>query len=167
MTERSFRGPLRPHVDPHLGDAISGLLDGEMPLPTELSARQHLASCGLCTDEYERTRAARTWVRALPAAEPPFGFYEGLLGDAWEADRPLDLDRARPHPWLARRSVRLAMGAASSAAAVLLIGFVSPRQAPVSPPVNRMVEAHATGASVNGDPLSRLAPIGVPISFRR
>lgn len=167
MNDRSFPAARERHVEPHLGDAISGLLDGELPLPTELSARQHLAACGLCTDEYERTRAARGWVRALPAAEPPFGFYERLLGGPPEGNSPLDLDRARAHPWLARRSVRLAMGAASSAAAVLLIGFVSPRQAPVSPPVNRMVEAHATGASVNGDPLSRLAPIGVPISFRR
>jgi hypothetical protein len=50
---------------------------------------------------------------------------------------------------------------------VALLGFASPSETPVSPAVNRLVEAHATGASVGSDPLSGLAPIGVPISIRR
>ncbi len=143
--------------DEHLGDALSGLLDGELALPAELAARQHLAACPDCAVEYEQVRTARAWVRALPAVDPPFGFLEGLLLHPPSASVPL----------LSRRWARVAAGAVSAAAAVALLGFASPRDAPVSPPVNRMVEAHAAGASINADPLTRLAPIGVPISFRR
>ena len=143
--------------DEHLGDALSGLLDGELPLPAELAARQHLAACPDCALEYEHVRTARAWVRALPAAEPPFGFLEGLLLHPPAAAVPL----------LSRRWARLAAGAVSAAAAVALVGFASPRDAPVSPAVDRMVEVHAAGASVDADPLTRLAPLGIPVSFRR
>jgi anti-sigma factor RsiW len=143
--------------DGHLGDALSGLLDGELPLTQELAARQHLAACPACALEYEQVHTARAWVRGLPAVDPPFGFLEGLLLHPPAAAVPL----------LARRWVRVGAGAVSAAAAVALLGFASPRDAPVSPPVNRMVEAHAAGASINADPLTRLAPLGVPVSFRR
>ena len=142
----------------HLGDVLSGLLDGELSPSAEGSARRHLASCEQCSAHLEDVRTARAWVRALPAAEPPFGFLERLVLDPAVT--------AGPRAWGSRR-VALAALAGSAAAAVGLLGLAPPRDTPVSPSVGRFVEAHATGASLSGDPLSRLAPIGVPITFRR
>jgi hypothetical protein len=104
---------------------------------------------------------ARSWVRALPPVEPPFGFYERLL-----------LDRPAPaaagfgsRTSMRRRAGLAALGAAAAAVTVLGRGSPSPR--PVSPAVPRLVEAHATSASVGADLLSKLAPVGVPVSFGR
>jgi anti-sigma factor RsiW len=147
----------------HLGDVLSGLLDGELTPSAEASARQHLDACA---SELDDVRTARSWLRALPPVEPPAGFYENLLRDEAPEVRAAAAVRA---PSLMRPSARrkvLAV-AGSAAAAVVLVTVAAPRQAPVSPSVNRMVEAHATGASLSSDPLSRLAPLGVPVSFRR
>lgn len=141
----------------HLGDLLSALLDGELPRSAEEAARAHLAACPSCRSEMEDVRAAQTWLRALPVAEPPFGFLERLV-----LEPPADLGRRQPPRW-----VSVAAVAASAAAAVGLLGLAPPRQAPVSPSVDRLVEAHATGASLSSDPLSRLAPIGVPVTFAR
>lgn len=145
----------------HLGDALSALLDGELPASVELGARAHLADCPACTRELAAVGQARTWVRALPLVEPPFGFYERML-----------LDRGQPtagafgaRSTLRRRAGLAALGAA--AAAVTVLGVGSPSQAPVNPAVPRLIEAHATSASVGADLLSKLAPAGVPVSFGR
>jgi len=145
----------------HLGDALSALLDGELPPPMERGARAHLAGCPECVQELAAVDQARRWVRALPLVEPPFGFYERML-----------LERAQPtagafgaRSTLGRRAGLAALGAA--AAAVTVLGVGSPSQAPVSPAVPRLIEAHATSASVGADLLSKLAPAGVPVSFGR
>ena len=144
----------------HLGDTLSALLDGELPAAQQEVAQAHVAACPACAEELAAVRQARSWVRALPPVDPPFGFYERML-----------LDRARPVvPVGARTATRrraglAALGAAAAAATVLGIGSPSPR--PVSPSVPRLVEAHATGASVGADLLSKLAPVGVPMTFGR
>jgi hypothetical protein len=48
-----------------------------------------------------------------------------------------------------------------------VLGVATPRQQPVAPAVPRLVEAHATSASVGADVLGKLAPMGVPVSFGR
>jgi hypothetical protein len=58
-----------------------------------------------------------------------------------------------------------ALGAA--AAAVTVLGVGSPSARPVNPAVPRLVEAHATSAAVGADLLSKLAPVGIPVSFGR
>ncbi len=143
----------------HLGDLLSGLLDGELPAADAAAAHQHLVVCPACSREYDDVRTVRSWVRALPPAEPPAGFYEHILRDEPSRGRPVF-----GAPSLRRKVMGFA---ASAAAAVALVSLAAPRQSPVSPSVNRMVEAHATGASLSGDPLSRLAPLGVPVSFRK
>ena len=144
----------------HLGDALSALLDGELPRPQEETVRAHLAVCPACAEELLAVRQARSWVRALPPVEPPFGFYERMLRDA-----PLPLGAFGAQPSVRRRAGLAALGAAAAAVSVLGIGSPSPR--PVSPPVPRLVEAHATSASVGADLVSKLAPVGVPVSFGR
>lgn len=140
----------------HLGDALSALLDGELPEHQAAGARAHLAGCPTCAQELRAVQDARNWVRALPPVDPPFGLYERLL-----------LEGA--NPWgranLRRRAGLAAVGAA--AAAVTVLGVGSPDARPVNPAVPRLVEAHAASASVGADLLTKLAPVGVPVSFRR
>jgi anti-sigma factor RsiW len=146
----------------HLGDALSALLDGELPAAQEPGALQHLAGCPTCTEELAAVRQARTWVRALPPVEPPFGFYERMLLDSRP---PVVTGFAGTRPALRRKAGLAALGAAAAAVTVLGVGSPSPR--PVNPAVPRLVEAHAAGASVGADLLSKLAPVGVPISLGR
>ena len=145
----------------HLGDALSALLDGELPPSQEAAARAHVAGCPECAHELLAVTQARSWVRALPPVEPPFGLFERMF-----------LERPQPVPGAfgARTSVRRRAGLAAvgaAAAAVTVLGLGSPSQPPVSPAVPRMVEAHATSASVGADLVSKLAPVGVPVSFGR
>ena len=145
----------------HLGDALSALLDGELSPAQQDTARAHLAGCPVCTEELAAVGQARSWVRGLPQVDPPFGFYERIL-----------LDRPRPgsvafgaRPSLRRRAGAAAIGAAACAVTVLGVG--SPAARPVNPAMPQLVEAHATSASVGADILSKLAPMGVPVSFGR
>lgn len=158
---------LHPASSGHLGDALSGLLDGELPAAQEHAALAHLVACPSCAEELLVVRQARAWVRALPPVDAPFGFYERIL-----VDRPFQASPfgRRPAPAASRAGVRrraglVALGAAAAAVAVL--GVATPRQSPVSPAVPRLVEAHATSASVGADVLGKLAPMGVPVSFGR
>ena len=147
--------------DGHLGDALSALLDGELPPNQETAARAHIAGCPTCSHELLAVTQARSWVRALPPVEPPFGLYERML-----LERPQRISAV----FDTRASIRRRAGVAAfgaAAAAVTVLGVASPSQPPVSPAVPRMVEAHATGASVGADLLSKLAPVGVPVSFGR
>ncbi len=151
----------------HLGDALSGLLDGELPAPHEDAALAHLSGCPSCAEELLLVRRARAWVRALPPVEPPSGFYERVLVDRPFQPSPFGR-RPPPVPTranLRRRAGLVAIGAA--AAAVTVLGVATPRQGPVAPAVPRLVEAHATSASVGADVLGKLAPMGVPVSFGR
>jgi anti-sigma factor RsiW len=139
--------------EPHLGDGLSALLDGELSAEEEVMARAHLAVCEACAGELEGERAVRSSLRALPSEQPPFGFVERL---------------ARPHHVSGRRRrwrVGVAALGASAAASFVVLFLSSPVNAPVSPQMTRLVEAHATSAS--GDPISQLTPIGVPVSFQR
>ena len=142
----------------HLGDILSAFLDGELARGQDEAARAHLARCPDCAEELVAVRDARTWVRALPAVDAPFGFYERMLLDSGSPFARL------PAPSnLRRRAGIAAIGAAAAAVTVLGVGSPSPR--PVNPAVPRMVEAHATGASGGADLLSKLVPVAVPVSF--
>jgi len=137
----------------HLGEALSALLDGELSPAEESAASAHLAACAQCTGELDGLRSVRSLVRDLPPQPPPFGYLDRLT---------------RPHHPTGRRRRRRVGVAALTATAAASFGVLllsSPVDAPVSPQMVRMVEAHATSAS--GDPISQLAPVGVPVTFRR
>ena len=138
----------------HLGDELSALLDGELTGRVADEARAHLAGCRACSDELAAVGEARSWVRALPSVEPPADFYERLRAGPAAAVVPL-----RP------RRVGIAVLAASAAASLAFLGLASPQEPATSPPVARLVEAHAT--AVGTDPLSQLVSAGVPVSFQR
>jgi anti-sigma factor RsiW len=142
-----------PGPGPHLGDALTALLDGELSAEEAPAVDAHLAACAVCAAELDALGAVRSGLRALPPEEPPFGFVERL---------------ARPHHVRGRRRrwrVGVAALGASAAASLAVLLVSSPTNAPVSPQMTRLVEAHATSAS--GDPISQLTPIGVPVSFQR
>lgn len=146
----------------HLGDALSALLDGELSMRQQEAARSHLADCPDCTRELSEVGQARSWIRGLPLVDPPFGFYERMVRN------PAPVAAAATFGGLAtlrRRAGLAALGAA--AAAVTVLGVGSPSQQPITPAVPRFVEAHAAGASAGADLLSKLAPVGVPVSFGR
>lgn len=147
-------------IGDHLGDLLSALVDDELAPAQVAAAQAHVARCRSCAAELDSVTTARALVRGLSVVEPPFGFYERILRD--------DRRAAAGRPaigWTPWRVMAAAFG--SAAAAVVLVGLAPPQDAPVRPPVSSHVEAHATGASFGSDPLSRLAPIGVPVTFRR
>lgn len=150
----------------HLGDALSGLLDGELGTAQQQAALDHVSACPVCAGELLGVRQARTWVRALPAVEAPLGFYEGLLGPP--RLRPSFPGRpSAPAMTRAQLRRRAGLAAAAAAAAVTVLGVGSPRQSPVAPSGPSMAEANAGNTSVGADLLSKLAPMGVPVSFGR
>jgi anti-sigma factor RsiW len=130
----------------HAGDALSALLDGELSSPEVAAVRAHVAGCATCAAELEATAAARSWLRALPVAQPPFGTYERVI---------------RP----GRRRWGLAATVASAAACLALLGLSAP-QRHVTPALAPMVQDHAATASVGDDPVTELVTAGVPVSFQ-
>lgn len=145
----------------HLGEALSALLDGELSMRRQEAARAHLAACPECAQELSEVGQARSWIRGLPLVDPPFGFYERMLRDP----APVATGAFAGLVTLRRRAGLAALGAV--AVAVTVLGVGSPSQPPVTPAVPRFVEAHAAGASVGADLLSKLAPAGIPVSFGR
>jgi anti-sigma factor RsiW len=141
----------------HLGDALSALLDGELASGPLEAARGHLAACPDCVAELRAVSQARTWVRALPPVDPPFGFYERVL----RHDTGARIVRS-PAP-LRRRAGLAVVGLAATAATVLGVG--SPQQSPAVPSVPHLVQAHAASTTVSFDLVSKLSPMAVPVSF--
>jgi anti-sigma factor RsiW len=129
----------------HLGDLVSALVDGELTTAETDQARAHLAECAHCRAELQATERTRALINGLPLLDPPFGVIERSRRAA---------RRPRPFAW-----------AASAAAAAAVAGlFTVSGSERVTPPVADFVEVHAT-SSVNGDPLSNLAPVVLPVSF--
>lgn len=157
MTERA------PGAGGHLGDRLSGLLDGELAEPEAQAARRHLADCPTCSQELQAVSQARSWLRHLPSVEPPAVFRERLLAaDPSLVEAPPAVIPLSP----SRRRVAVAALAGCAAAAAAVLGLFPAPDPPAEPQVTRLVEAHAT-AGQGGDPLSRLVPVGVPVSFGR
>ena len=144
-------------MNEHLDDRISALLDDELSPGDAASARAHLAACPTCRAELDAVGAARSWLRALPAVDPPFGFYERML-----RRRSPAAARTARRRWQAGAAAVVA----TAAAGLVVLGVSSPRDSSVSPPVNRLVEAHASSGPAS-EPVSQLVSVGVPVSFGR
>ena len=154
---------------PHLDDALSALLDGELGDDEAARARSHLAGCPLCGTEMAEVGQVREWLPSLPPVEPPATFYQRI--------RPPEPVTAAQHPDARRREHDaqhagarrrrhglLALAGCAAATAVML-GLAAPDDPETSPPVGRFIEAHAT--ATGGDPVTDLAPVVVPVSLRR
>jgi anti-sigma factor RsiW len=132
----------------HLGDVLSALLDGELADAALVAAETHLEGCAECTHELRLASEARELIRGLPPVEPPATFYPALLAGR-------------------RRRLAVAALASAAVAGLTFVGLRAPQESPVTPPVNQLVLDHAATASVSGDPVSELVPVGVPVAFRR
>jgi anti-sigma factor RsiW len=104
----------------HLGELLSAHLDGELNADETTAVEAHLAECEVCRSELAATSDVRAALRAAPAVDPPFGFYERLL-------------RAGRRPrWTAVGAV-----GAVAAAWIVVLGFaIAPERARVAPPVD-------------------------------
>jgi anti-sigma factor RsiW len=140
----------------HLGDVISALLDGELAGPARAAAESHLAGCHACAAEYQATASIRSAVRALPPVEPPFGVIERIL---------LAKGSGRAEPTRARRRPPVWVAGVAAAASLAILAAVPRHTHSVQPPVATFVDAHAT-ATPGADPVSGLAPVALPVSFR-
>lgn len=130
-------------MDGHLGDRLSSLLDGELSADETAAARRHLAGCEACAGELAEIERTRQLLRGLEAPRPPESFVPSLL---------------RRH-----RRLTLLVAAASviaGVAAALVFALSPPRQS-VTPPVNQFERIHAT-STPSPDPISEMAPVGVP-----
>ena len=143
-------GVLVPAPAVHLGDAISAWLDGELDAVGAAGVAAHLEACPACAAERDEVAWARDLVRALPLVEPP----TSLLGPGGVFASPVVRRRA----W----------GAVAVAAAAVIVGGLGLSTRADEPPTARpafasFVADHSTASPV--EPLSDLAPVGVPVSF--
>jgi anti-sigma factor RsiW len=129
----------------HLGDRLSSLLDGELPADEAATARRHLEGCETCAGELAAIERTRQLLRGLETPRPPESFVPGLL---------------RRH-----RRLTLLVAAASMIAGVTaaLVFALSPPRQSVTPPVDRFERIHAT-STPSPDPITEMAPVGVPTS---
>ena len=125
--------------DPHLDEALSAYLDGELDPTAYLHASGHLAICERCRAELDALSRVRAVVRAAAPVDPPFGFIERLVKER----------RRRPFGPVAGLIAGLA------AAWLLVLGLVGAGPPRVEPPVGDIAVAHAGfeggSASERGD----------------
>ncbi len=137
--------PAGEHEGGHLGDRLSSLLDGELPADELTAARRHLRGCQVCAEELAEIDRTRQLLRGLEEPRPPESFVPRLL---------------RRH----RRLTLLIAGASVIAGVVAALVFtLSPPRQSVTPPVNRFERIHAT-STPSPDPITEMAPAGVPTS---
>ena len=129
----------------HLGDRLSSLLDGELPVDQMAAAQRHLEGCETCAAELDEVERMRELLRGLDAPRPPEGFVPALV---------------RRHRRLTLFVV--AVSVIAGVAAALVFTLSSPRE-DVTPPVNRFERIHAT-STPSPDPITEMAPLGVPTS---
>ena len=100
-----------PPEGPHPAEALSALVDGELPADERAAVAAHVERCPECSEELRAVRAVRDALRALPAVEPPPGFLDRLVADLARRGTP-------------RRRLALTGTAAVVAAAALLVVLV-------------------------------------------
>lgn len=92
----------------HLGEGISGYLDGELDASERRQADAHIAGCEVCRQDLEDMAMVRARLRSLPMLE-----------------LPTDLTRARAKTRPIYRRPRFFVGAAAAAAVAALVAFVT------------------------------------------
>jgi len=92
----------------HLGESISGYLDGELDGPERRHAEAHIAGCEVCRQDLEDMVMIRARLRSLPMLE-----------------LPTDLTEARVKTRPIYRRPRFFVGAAAAAAVAALVAFAT------------------------------------------
>jgi len=133
-------------------DRLSALLDGELEPDEEARVRDLVAGSPEAQEELAALAQVRTWVRDLPAVDPPFGFYERLL-------RPVPAAR---HPRYI--GAKVASAVAVAAAAIVLIVGITPAADSVVPPVVAYASRHLE-MDPTAEPSSFTEPATEPMDF--
>ncbi len=123
--------------DAELHDLLSALLDGELAPAEASEVRAYVDRHPEAQVELDDLARVRSWVRDLPAVDPPFGFYERLL---------------RPPAPARRFGPKLAAALGAAAAAVVVLVGVTPLSDRVAPPVNAYAERHMHMVAPTPDP---------------
>jgi anti-sigma factor RsiW len=92
----------------HLGEGISGYLDGELDGSERRQAEAHIAGCEVCRQDLEDIAMVRATLRSLPMLE-----------------LPTDLTTARAKTRPIYRRPRFFVGAAAAAAVAALVAFAT------------------------------------------
>jgi anti-sigma factor RsiW len=145
------------HVDALAPDMLSAYLDDELTDAERVAVEAQLEVSADWRAELAEVRAAREALRALPERDAPAGFW-----DAVHAAVVVPIGAARS---ARRRWGRVAASAAAVAAVVAVV--VIPGRSEVSPNVAAVVAQHGAQGSETADPISRLAPVGPLVGFRR
>jgi anti-sigma factor RsiW len=62
----------------HLGDLVTGLVDGQLPQRERLAAERHLAVCPRCRAERDLDARMHSLVAGLPVLDPPAAIWAGM-----------------------------------------------------------------------------------------
>ncbi len=153
----------------HLGDLLSGLIDGELEATERAMVQEHLTWCPQCAIELDEIRMARRALRQLPAVEPPTRFLSRLFDDATDPVGPgqaevVELASARSR--FRGRRVPIA-NAAAAAAILVVVAMVSSNAAssdsPTQVPLASRQHANAVVALVGSGSLREdTAPFTMP-----
>jgi hypothetical protein len=130
-------------VSGHLGDALSGLLDGELGEAEAADARRHLERCAACRGELAAVDAARRAVRALPMLAPPPGLFE-----------------VRRLPWW--RGPAVGTVAAAAAAWLVVLGLGAGPDPRTAPALAGLLAGHRSATASVGAPLA--GALAVPVT---
>lgn len=133
-------------------DLLSALLDGELEAGDEARVRDLVAGSPEAQEELAALAQVRTWVRDLPAVDPPFGFYERLLQPARAERRPRHI------------GAKVASAIAVAAAAIVLIVGITPAADSVVPPVAAYASRHME-MDPTAEPASVTEPASEPMDF--
>jgi hypothetical protein len=128
----------------HLGWRISALLDDELSLDDELAAREHLAGCDVCQQEFAEVTAARAYVRGFGEVEPPRDYIDRVL--------------ARMHRRQQTRFGLVSLVAVAAIWIVILIIGASLTIPEITPPVSDFVDQHEI-ASADPDRLPQVEDV--------
>lgn len=128
----------------HPSELISAYLDGELHGSEVSRLGEHLASCGRCSAELERTQQVRSAVRSLPVLELPPGVVP-------EAD-------ADVVPLRRQKGIWVGAAAAIVAAVIAIAALVTPEPDPVT--LNQLNSQFGARASL--DPAFGPAKVVVP-----
>jgi anti-sigma factor RsiW len=137
-------------------DVLSAYLDDELDPQERAEVAARLAASSAWAGVLRDITEVRAAVRSLPVPLAPAGFWESVLLDGGAVPRSRS-----------RFPRRLGWIAGSAAAAIVAVAFVVPSRHTVTPPVATMVDAHASRASLNQDPITQLAPVAQPVNLSR
>ncbi len=131
---------------PESFDVLSAYLDGELTAAEAAEVRELLERSPEHRAELDRVEQARTWLRALPAVEPPEGFIEQAIA---AANRPV----AEPK----KRKWGMLNLVATAAVWVAVLGFVNmSRSNDVSPDAANLAQTHTEASAGFGGLLGSL-----------